>query len=100
MKKYIMLINHDRFEDKKLIKILKEVFPTIKFEDYGYIYNDNPEKVNDYISSWVQEEEFLAAWTFVNFFPKYEYTDEISIDQGVDYLNLHLNNNTFIKYYD
>ena len=113
-KRYIMLFNYDTDEyGYEMIDAIKSMFPEAQIENYtvSRALGSPTFHYSDAISVWIPEDQFLAAWMFVNMYysetePEIsdecveEFLSERTIQDGVDYMNEHLRLSEFyVKFY-
>lgn len=112
MSKYIMLFNYDpnNESEAKTLKCIKHMFPKAKIEPYG-VFNPkyfNPNISEEFVSVWIPKKQFLSAWIFANVLKTdvienefiEEFLDETDINDGINYMKLHLNSpELYVKEY-
>lgn len=111
MKEYIMLYNYDLDDyGTKVIDALLSMFPEAKIENYTVCnpFGEEPMIDHEGVSTWIPEEQYIAAWMFVNTLKtdeiENEYLEDFLINETIqdayDYLHRQLQYpELYVRYY-
>lgn len=101
--KYIMLYNlDDDLYSMQMVNKIQKAIPTAKILNFS-LFQEGTEIDHDGKSIWIPEQYYMIALTIVNYedlldIGFYDWEPETTIDDLVEWFEMHKNNDNYIKY--